>query len=108
MRIQATFSLYFASAMFIASIFVGGSLIYLIDSNSTEVLFQRKVFLIPTGLVIILNCILCGAVTGWIIGILIVQKRTAISASLLEIETGSYVLKPAGWKQRDAFYVVWE
>src|SRR5690606_16760972 len=108
MRIQATFSLYFASAMFIASIFVGGSLIYLIDANWTEVLFQRKVFLIPTGLVIILTCILFGAVTGWIIGMLIVQKRNAIAESLLEIEKGNYDLKPAGWKQSDDFYVVWE
>ena len=107
MKIQKTFSLYFASAALITTLFVGATLLFMIDANWYVALFQKRIFMIPMGIFILLTSVLFGIVTGWIIGMVIHQKSEEISASLLEIEQGNYELNVLGVKQKDDFLSIW-
>ncbi|MCR2820879.1 sensor histidine kinase [Lederbergia panacisoli] len=107
MRIQITFSIYFASAAFITSIFVGFALIFLIDADWYTALLKESIFLLPNGIFILLICIIFGAVTGWIIGYSVHQKSDEVAASLLEIEQGNYEFKPENRKHHDDFLIIW-
>ncbi|CAM4047681.1 sensor histidine kinase [Lederbergia lenta] len=106
MRTQKTFSIYFASATVTASLFVGIVLLLSIDANWYDALLQKKVFLIPSGIFILVTSILFGAVTGWIIGTAVHHKNEEIAASLLEIEQGNYLFDNESAKYKDGF--IWE
>lgn len=107
MKIQRTLSLYFASTAFIITVFFGAALLYIVEVNSLEALYQKKVFLIPSGLFILIIAILFGAVTGWIIGAAIRQKSDAVAESLFEIEKGNYDIAISQTKQNDEFLSIW-
>ncbi|MBS4221470.1 sensor histidine kinase [Lederbergia citrea] len=108
MRIHKTFSMYFALTALISSLFVGASLLFLIDANWYDALLQKKIFLIPSGIFILLACVLFGAVTGWIIGAAVHHKSEEIGASLLEIERGNYEIDLFGLKQKDDLLTIWQ
>ncbi|MBS4198795.1 sensor histidine kinase [Bacillus sp. FJAT-49732] len=107
MRIQITFSIYFATATLITSIFVGLALIFLVDADWFNSLLKESAFLLPNGIFILLICILFGAVTGWIVGFSVRQKSDEVAASLLEIEQGNYDLKYEKRKHNDDFLIIW-
>lgn len=68
----------------------GAVLLYISGADWYYVLFQNRIFLIPSGIFILLTSLLFGIVTGWIIGTIYDEKNKAIHTALLEIERGNY------------------
>lgn len=108
MRIRKTFSIYFASVSLITTIVVGLTLIILNDFQWYEVLFQKRIFMVPSGVFLLLSMILFGLVVGWIIGGTLHQKNDELTRSLMEIELGNYDFQMDEAKYKDDFYGIWQ
>lgn len=107
MRIRKNFSIYFALTTFITCIFVSSSLLFIVKENFYTALLKKGLFLIPDGLLILLICILFGAVTGWIIGSTVHHKSEEVAAGLLEIEKGNYELNIKN-KEKEELAAIWQ
>ncbi|WP_062109042.1 sensor histidine kinase [Bacillus niameyensis] len=109
MRIRKTFSLYFASVSLISALLIGTAFLFFVDDVEWyEILLKKTFFWIPSGIFLVVLCIVLGVVTGWIIGGTIQKKNDDLAAGLFEIEQGNYEIQIEKQKQDDEFSIIWQ
>ncbi len=106
MRIERTFSIYFASIATFITLFVMAFFLFTVDTNWYETLLIGRIFFIPNGLFIFITALLVGLVTGWVVGISVKKKAEEISFRLSELERGNY--EEVNNVEKDHFYLIWD
>ncbi|MBS4207783.1 sensor histidine kinase [Bacillus sp. FJAT-50079] len=108
MKIRKSFSIYFSLTALFSALFVGLILFFTIETNWYDALLATTIFMIPTSLFIILTCCLVGAITGSIIGAMILHQNKQVAEKLLEIEKGVYEPVNISEKAKDDFSEIWK
>ncbi|MFK4998080.1 hypothetical protein ACI2OX_14095 [Bacillus sp. N9] len=108
MKIRKSFSIYFTLTALSSALFVGLILFFTVEINWYDALIAQTIFMIPTSLFIILTCCLVGAITGSIIGTVILHQNKQVAEKLVDIEKGVYEPINIPEKVNGDFSLIWK
>lgn len=108
MRDQKTFALSFVVFALLITSFISITFLYITDFTSFDLLWQKSIFMVPSGIFIVLTSVLGSLIAGLMIGLPLRRKHHEIANRLRQIEKGNFELAQPSNPTTDDFYAIWQ